>query len=45
MILHCIAIVSAFAASATAVMAQTASTQQGREIPAYTLPVPEDVSP
>src|SRR5215471_16231567 len=45
MILHCIAIVSAFAASATAVMAQTASTQQDREIPAYTLPVPEDVSP
>src|SRR6202011_2730019 len=25
--------------------AQTASTDQGREIPAYTLPVPEDISP
>jgi hypothetical protein len=45
MVLHRIAVVSAFAVSATAVLAQTASPQQGREIPAYTLPVPEDISP
>ena len=41
MLLHrIVAVVSAFAVSATAVLAQTASTDQGREIPAYTLPVP-----
>ena len=46
MLLHrIVAVVSAFAVSATAVLAQTASTDQGREIPAYTLPVPEDISP
>jgi hypothetical protein len=36
MVLHRIAVVSAFAVSATAVLAQTVSPQQGREIPAYT---------
>jgi epsilon-lactone hydrolase len=46
MVLHLIVVVvSTFAASATAVLAQTVSTDQGREIPAYTLPVPEDISP
>src|SRR5262245_9152512 len=40
-----IAVVCAFAVSATAVLAQTVSTEKGREIPAYTLPVPEDISP
>src|SRR5262245_51186898 len=45
MVLYRIAVVSAFALSATAVLAQTAIPQQGREIPAYTLPVPEDISP
>jgi monoterpene epsilon-lactone hydrolase len=46
MLLHrIVAVVSAFTVSATAVLAQTVSTDQGREIPAYTLPVPEDISP
>jgi epsilon-lactone hydrolase len=50
MVLQRLAVVSALAASglavsATAGLAQTASTEQGREIPAYTLPVPEDISP
>ena len=45
MVLHRIVIVSVFAVSATAVLAQTASPQQSREIPAYTLPMPEDISP
>src|SRR5262245_50279580 len=45
MVLHRIAVVSMFAVSATAVLAQTASPPQSREIPAYTLPVPEDISP
>jgi epsilon-lactone hydrolase len=46
MVLHrIVVVVSAFAVSATAVPAQTLSTDQGREIPAYTLPVPEDISP
>ena len=44
MMLRNIAVVSAFAVSATAVSAQTPSMEQGREIPAYTLPVPEDIS-
>ena len=44
MVLHRIAVVSAFAVSTTAVLAQTVSTEQGRAIPAYTLPVPEDIS-
>jgi monoterpene epsilon-lactone hydrolase len=50
MILHNIAVVTgfiglSFAASITGASAQTASAPQGREIPAYTLPVPEDISP
>ena len=35
----------ALAMSGIAAPAQTATAQQGREIPAYTLPVPEDISP
>jgi monoterpene epsilon-lactone hydrolase len=46
MVLHrIVVVVSTFAVSATAVLAQNVSTDQGREIPAYTLPVPEDISP
>jgi len=50
MTLHRIAVAPALiglalAMSAVAAPAQTASTPQGREIPAYTLPVPEDISP
>ena len=45
MLLHRIAIVPAFVVSTTAVLAQTVSTEQGREIPAYALPVPDDISP
>jgi hypothetical protein len=45
MVLYRIAIVSAFVVSTTAGLAQTVGTEQGREIPAYTLPVPDDISP
>jgi acetyl esterase/lipase len=50
MILHNIAVVAgftglSFAASIAGASAQTASPPQGREIPAYTLPVPHDISP
>ena len=45
MVLHGIAIVPAFVVSITAVLAQTVGTEQGREIPAYALPVPDDISP
>jgi acetyl esterase/lipase len=50
MILHNIAVVAgftglSFAASIAGASAQTASPPQGREIPAYTLPVPDDISP
>jgi len=44
MVLRIIAVVSAFAVSATTAQAQTTGMEQGREIPAYTLPVPEDIS-
>src|SRR5215467_9573143 len=45
MMLYRIVVASAFAMSATAALAQTLGTEQSREIPAYTLPVPEDISP
>src|SRR5262249_35840961 len=45
MVLQRIAIVPAFVVSTTAVLAQTVGTEQGRQIPAYTLPVPDDISP
>jgi hypothetical protein len=50
MTLRRIAVVSAFiglgfAISATAVPGQTVSPEKGRDIPAYTPPVPEDISP
>src|SRR6516164_6914579 len=45
MLLHRIAIVPAFVVSTTAVLAQTVGTERGREIPAYALPVPDDISP
>jgi monoterpene epsilon-lactone hydrolase len=45
MVLDRIAVMSAFAAWATVLLTQTVSAEQGREIPVYTLPVPEDISP
>src|SRR5690348_11822851 len=45
MVMQRIVVVSTLVLSAAAALAQPASPDQGRAIPAYTLPVPEDVSP
>src|SRR6478672_12502731 len=45
MLLRIIAAASFSVLAATGCLGQTAALQQGREIPAYTLPVPEDISP
>jgi len=45
MLLHRIVVVSALTLSASAALAQSASPPPARAIPAYELPVPEDISP
>ncbi|MFL6798949.1 MAG: alpha/beta hydrolase [Xanthobacteraceae bacterium] len=45
MLLHRLTLASLCLLPATAALAQTGAAEQGREIPAYTLPVPEDISP